>query len=147
MSGADAKRTEARHWEHFPHGADIGVRGFGHTPAEAFEQAALALTAIVTDRPIGETEEVEVACEAPDLELLLVDWLNAIIYEMAVRNMLFGRFQVEIEDKRLRGRLWGEKTDQTKHVPAVEPKGATYTSLRVAQLPDRTWSAGCIIDV
>jgi len=35
-------------WEHFPHEADIGVRGFGATPAEAFEQAALALTAAVT---------------------------------------------------------------------------------------------------
>ena len=59
-------------WEHFEHGADIGVRGFGASVAEAFEQAALALTAVVTDltsvRPL---ERVEVHCEAPDNELLL----------------------------------------------------------------------------
>ena len=30
-------------WEHFEHGADIGVRGIGPTPASAFEQAALPL--------------------------------------------------------------------------------------------------------
>ena len=36
-------------WEHYEHGADIGVRGFGATKAEAFEQAALAMTAVVAD--------------------------------------------------------------------------------------------------
>lgn len=37
------------HWEHFEHGADIGVRGIGATKASAFEQAALALTGVITD--------------------------------------------------------------------------------------------------
>jgi len=32
-------------WEHFEHGADIGVRGFGPTLAAAFEQAALVAVA------------------------------------------------------------------------------------------------------
>jgi SHS2 domain-containing protein len=40
--------TPAR-WEHYEHDADIGVRGYGATRAQAFEQAALALTAVVTD--------------------------------------------------------------------------------------------------
>ena len=39
---------EAR-YEHFSHGADVGVRGFGASPAEAFEQAALALTAAISE--------------------------------------------------------------------------------------------------
>ena len=134
-------------WEHFPHSADVGIRGYGPSPEAAFEQAALALTAIVTDAPIGEENAVEAACEAPDIELLLVEWLNAIIYEMAVREMLFGRFEVDIEETRLRGRMWGEPVDQKRHAPACEPKGATYTALRVAKFPDGTWSAACIIDV
>jgi len=36
-------------WEHFKHQTYIGVRGFGQTPAEAFEQCALAMIAIITD--------------------------------------------------------------------------------------------------
>lgn len=96
---------------------------------------AVALTAIVTDAEIAEKTSVEVSCEAPDVELLLVEWLNAIIYEMAVRNMVFCRFKVTIADTRLRGSLWGEPVDQMKHAPACEPKGATYTALRVAQKP------------
>ena len=86
-------------------------------------------------------------CEAPDLELLFVEWLNAIIYEMAVRNMLFGRFSVRIENDRLDGTLWGEPVDVERHAPACEPKGATYTALKVAKDADGRWSAACIVDV
>jgi tRNA nucleotidyltransferase (CCA-adding enzyme) len=134
-------------WEHFPHDADVGVRGFGATAAEAFEQAALALTAVVTRTEVDPKIQVELSCEAPDLELLFVEWLNAIIYEMAVRGMLFGRFAVRIEDTRLAGTLWGEPVDVERHAPACEPKGATYTSLKVAANDKGLWSAACIVDV
>ena len=94
-------------WEHFPHDADVGVRGWGTTPAEAFEQAALALTAIATNAEVRPQISLEVRCEAPDIELLFVEWLNAIIYEMAVRSMLFGRFAVRIEGNAARGHAVG----------------------------------------
>ncbi|HEX7081791.1 MAG TPA: archease [Gammaproteobacteria bacterium] len=135
-------------YEHFPHDADVGVRGFGRSPAEAFEQVALALTAAVTDpNKVAPDREVALRCEAPDQELLLADWLNALVYEMATRNMLFGKFSVRIDGARLEGRAWGEPVDAAKHEPAVEVKGATYTGLRVAQEPDGTWLAQCVVDV
>jgi tRNA nucleotidyltransferase (CCA-adding enzyme) len=143
----DAPVLKDRGWEQFPHDADVGLRGFGPSLEVAFEQAALALTGIVTDAEIAATTKVEVECEAADIELLLVEWLNAIIYEMAVRSMLFGRFEVKITGTRLQGTMWGEPIDQAKHLPACEPKGATYTALRVAQGADGLWSAGCVIDV
>jgi tRNA nucleotidyltransferase (CCA-adding enzyme) len=135
------------HWEHFPHDADVGVRGFGATPAEAFEQAAHALTAVITHAEVKPALRVDVTCSAPDIELLFVEWLNAMIYEMAVRSMLFGRFDVRIEGERLAATLWGEAVDVERHAPACEPKGATYTALKVAQGPDGAWSAACIVDV
>lgn len=134
-------------WEDFPHGADVGVRGRGRTLEQAFEQAALALTGVLTNADIENQTAVEVECDGPDVEVLLVEWLNAIIYEMAVRNMIFGAFKVTLSGLHLRATMWGEPVDQTKHMPACEPKGATFTSLRVAQEPDGTWSAACIIDV
>lgn len=134
-------------WEHFPHEADVGVRGIGATPAEAFEQGAKALTAVVTHAEVAAKTNVAVHCEAPDLELLFVEWLNAIIYEMAVRNMLFSRFKVRIEGTRLDGSLYGEPVDVARHQPACEPKGATYTALNVTKDVDGTWSAQCIVDV
>ena len=143
---AKPELTEAR-WEHFPHDADVGIRGFGATAAAAFEQAAHALTAVITNATVNPESAVEVTCEAPDLELLFVEWLNAIIYEMAVRHMLFGRFSVKIAGGRLDGTLWGEPVDVARHAPACEPKGATYTALRVSRDAEGGWSAACIVDV
>ena len=134
-------------WEHFPHDADVGVRGWGSTAGEAFEQAARALTEVVTHAEVRTQASAEVKCEAPDIEILFVEWLNAIIYEMAVRKMLFGRFAVRIEGTRLTGTLWGEPVDVARHAPACEPKGATYTALRVVKESDGSWSAACIVDV
>ncbi len=134
--------------ELFAHSADIGVRGIGPTRASAFEQAALALARAVSDPGgVAPREVVEIACEAPDDAFLLVDWLNALIYEMAVRHLVFGRFAVAIEGHRLRGRAWGEPVDRARHMPAVEPKGATLTALAVAQRDDGAWVAQCIVDV
>lgn len=135
-------------WEHFAHDADIGVRGRGPSKQAAFEQAALALTAVITDpTTLAAKETVEIACEAPDDELLLVDWLNALVYQMATRRLLFSRFEVSFDGQRLRGRAWGEPIDVAKHEPAVEVKGATLTSLQVRQDADGNWVAQCIVDV
>ena len=139
---------QQRTWEHFSHAADIGVRGFGNTPAEAFEQAARALTAVVADLDsVQALHVVEIRCENTDPELLLVDWLNALIYEMAVRHMLFSRFDVRIDSQHLEARAWGENIDLSRHRPAVEIKGATFTELKLAQDADGRWTAQCVVDV
>lgn len=135
------------HWEHFAHAADMGVRGFGDTKAEAFEQAALAMTAVITDpATVAEREAVAIQCEAPDDELLLAEWLNSLIYEMATRKMLFRRFAVRFDGPLLTGEAWGEPVDVARHHPAVEIKGATYTALRVAR-DASGWVAQTVVDV
>jgi len=137
----------AGHWEHFPHNADVGVRGFGSTAAEAFEQAGLALTAVVTDvESVEGREAVAIKCEAPDQELLFADWLNSLILEMSARRMLFCRFNVRLDGARLQAQAWGERVDSDRHHPAVEIKGATYTALRVARERDQ-WVAQTVVDV
>ena len=134
-------------WEHFAHGADVGVRGLGGTLAEAFEQAALAMTGVVTDIESVEAHEtVAIDCQAPDHELLLAEWLNSLIYEMSSRKMLFRRFAVQLDDTRLHAQAWGERVDPARHHPAVEIKGATYTALRVAH-NDGEWVAQTVVDV
>ena len=83
---------------------------------------------------------------APDLELLLVEWLNAIVYQTAVGQRLFSRFEVEIHDGRLSARIWGEAIQRERHRPAVEVKGATLTALKVTDR-DGEWTAQCVVDV
>jgi SHS2 domain-containing protein len=135
-------------WEHFPHQADIGVRGIGLTKEAAFEQAGLAMTAVMTDLDsVTPAQAVSIVCEAPDEELLLVDWLNALVYEMATRKMLFSRFAVHLNDHSLHATAWGEPVDVARHQPAVEVKGATYTELSVKQDRHGRWIAQCVVDV
>ena len=119
----------------------LGVRGYWRDGRRSFRASAQALTAIVTTAEVKPLAAVDVACEAPSLELLLVEWLNAIIYEMAVRKMVFSRFSVAIRREADR-----ERVDRARHAPACEPKAATYTALKVHPAEDGAWSAACVVD-
>lgn len=144
----DVPAAQPLGWSHFHHMADIGVHGYGPDVATAFEQTALALTAIVTEPELVRAERsFRVHCEAPDLDLLLADWLNAVVFEMATRNMLFSEFRVQIAGTSLRARIGGEAIDVPRHAPAAEPKGATLTELAVRREDDGAWHARCVVDV
>lgn len=136
------------YWEHFEHGADIGVRGVAPSLPRAFEQTAIAMTAVVTNPlSVATTVDVTINCESTDMELLLVDWLNSLIYEMATRNMLFSRFNVTIDNDHLTAIASGEPVDVKKHQPAVEIKGATFTELKVVRQDNGLWLSQCVVDV
>ena len=136
------------HWEHFPHQSDIGIRGIGGTPSEAFEQAALALTAVITNPDTVKPRILEtLTLQGDNEEALLVDWLNALLFEMSTKNMFFSWFHITLLPGFLRASFWGEPVNREKHQPAVEVKGATYHCLRVTQQKEGQWIAECVVDV
>ncbi|MGZ8237567.1 MAG: archease [Methylobacter sp.] len=136
------------YWEHFEHDADIGIRGVASTLEQAFEQAAIAMTAVVTNPDlITDSKTITIQCEAPDSELLLVSWINELVYKMAVRGLLFNHYQVVIDNGKLSATAFGVAVDRQKHKPPVEIKGATFTGLHVYQQADGAWVAQCVVDV
>jgi tRNA nucleotidyltransferase (CCA-adding enzyme) len=139
---------QRRSWEHFEHDADIGLRASASSREGLFEAMAEALTALITDPgKVRAEESVSIRCEAPDDALLLTDWLNALIYEMATRGMLFGEWRVTFHDRVLEAVARGERVDRVRHEPVVEVKGATYTALSVSRDSAGTWHGQCIVDV
>jgi len=135
-------------WQHFEHDADIGLQASSATREGLFEAMAQALTAIITDPAnVEPVQSLEISCEAPDDALLLVDWLNALIFEMATRSMLFCEWQVTLSGQKLEARVAGEPVDRARHQPVVEVKGATYTALSVRQDDDGNWHGQCVVDV
>ncbi len=135
-------------WNHFEHDADIGLRATSATREGLFEEMGRALTGVVTDPADVRLEEtVDIHCEAPDDALLLVDWLNALIYEMATRRMVFGKWSVELHGTTLKARVEGEALDRDRHKPVVEVKGATYTALAVGRDESGNWCGQCVVDV
>ena len=135
-------------WHHFHHVADIGVCGVGDSREQAFEEAAIAMTAVITDpAKVVCTETISIDCEADDDELLLVDWLNSLVFEMSTRKFLFSQFHVKFEGSHLHATACGEPIDIVRHQPAAEVKGATYSELAVTTDASGLWRAQCVVDV
>lgn len=136
------------HWQHFSHDADIGLRVIAPTRETLFELMGEALTAVVTSPELVRPDrEREIHCEAPDDALLLVDWINALVYEMASERLLFGAWHVVLTGCRLDATVRGEPVDRLRHRPAVEVKGATYTGLQFGKTGEGLWRAQCVVDV
>ena len=135
-------------WEHFSYDANIGIRGFGPNQEKAFEEAALALMHVVTDIDrVRPQQLVEVTCEADRLDILLLEWLNTLVFQMATNKMLFSRFIATIDDGKLKAQAWGEPIDFLRHELIVKVKGATHNELKVEPDPDGRWVAQCVVDV
>jgi SHS2 domain-containing protein len=134
-------------YETFEHEADIGIRGCGGTIAEAFENVAVALYSVMVNVSRVRPEERRiVTASAPDRELLLVEWLNALLSLSDIERMVFSKFEVRINGTSLIGTAWGETLDRERHQAHVEVKGATYHMLSV-QERDNGYVAQCVVDV
>jgi tRNA nucleotidyltransferase (CCA-adding enzyme) len=135
-------------WEHFHHAADIGIRGIAESVEQAFENAAYAMTAVMIDpKHIPPKQNISVSAQAPDIELLLVDWLSSIIYQTDTRKMLFSSFKVSIDGLSLNAQISGSPISKCISIPAVEVKGVTYAELAVKQNQNGLWVAQCVLDV
>jgi SHS2 domain-containing protein len=134
-------------YETFEHEADIGIRGFGRTIEEAFGNAAAAMYSVmVRIDAVKPAQGKTVLADAPDAELLLVEWLNALLSLSDIERMVFSKFEVKINGTSLKGTAWGEPLDRVSHEPKVEIKGATYHMLQVKKEKDR-FVAQCVVDV
>ncbi len=135
------------HYETFEHEADVGIRGYGATLEEAFAHAAAAMYSVMVNiESVKPKEKRTVTASAPDRELLLVEWLNALLALSDIERMIFSKFQVSIAGTSLIGSAWGEPLDRERHELNVEVKGATYHMLSVGQ-SEGTYTAQCVVDV
>jgi SHS2 domain-containing protein len=131
---------------YFEHDADMGIIGRGERIEEAFEHAAGAMFALMTDPGKLELRQsVEIEFEEADPELALVTWLNRLLGEARSRALVFGAFRLRREGPRWSGSARGEpwRADLER---GVEVKGATFTGVAVAQR-DGCWEARCVVDV
>lgn len=133
--------------EIFPHDADAGIRCWGPTAEAAFEQGAEAMFSLMVDLgTVRPTRSVPVTCEAAELELLFVEWLNALVLAKDVERMMFCAFTVRIRGGRLEAEARGEPWARGRHAYRTEVKGATYTELR-SEVRDGRVMVQCVVDV
>jgi len=131
---------------YFEHDADMGIVGRGETIERAFENAAMAMFAMMTGPAKVELRaSVAIEFEEADRELALVTWLNRLLGEARSRTMVFGRFHLRRDGARWSGSAEGEPW-RAGLERGVEVKGATLTALGVTER-DGIWEARCVVDV
>ena len=135
-------------WEHFDVEADVGVRAWGPTLAEAFAQAALGVFAlIVSPDEVDEREHREVRAQADSLETLVVNWINECLYLHEIEGFVAHRITVvSVSGTVAHGVLHGEEFDSARHRPGTVVKAVTLHRASVTKR-DGAHQVSVIVDV
>lgn len=121
-------------FQFFDHTADVGIRAWGDTLEEAFENSALAVFEVMTDTTkVERREKREVEVEGYDLENLLYRWIESLLFYYDTEILLFNSFKVSIEGLRLRGEAFGERFDPERHERRTVVKAMTYHEMRITK--------------
>lgn len=120
-------------FELLEHTADTGLIAYGYDLAEAFANAAYGLFSIMAELDgVREVESRTMTVSAEDVEGLLFNWLNELIYVFEVENRLLKRFDIiEFDERQLKAVCWGEKYNPSRHQLKLGVKSATYHMLKV----------------
>ena len=134
-------------FEFIDHTADVGILVTAHTPEGMFETAALAFTGLVTNvDSLNLRLERKFRLQEDDMETLLVSWLQELLFLLDTEDLVFGRFQVNLQDLSMEATAWGEVFDPEIHPMKTEIKAVTYHQLEVEQ-SDQGWQARVIFDI
>jgi SHS2 domain-containing protein len=135
-------------WCTFEHQADLGLAVHAPDGAGLFTEAGIAYFSHVYDlERVVERERYELEGEAPDVEELLVDWLNELVFLVEGRQVVCRRIGLlEWSETAYRAELHGEPADPVRHAIRGLVKGATYHGLSVTRDQDG-WHARVILDV
>lgn len=136
--------------KYFEHQADIGIIGIGMSLDTAFEEAAKGLFEVMCEiKNVKAVKSVKIDVHAADEGALLVEWLNELLAQKDIKDMMFSSFSIKITKKgdkfMLSGIAKGEKI-QEKHHLKLEVKAATYSQLSVKK-EGKCYEVRCVVDV
>ena len=122
-----------KRFELIDHTADVGLIAYGKTVAEAFANAAYGMFSIIAGLAmVRETESRRISVREVDMEGLLFEWLNNLVYLFDVEMLIFRSFDIVYFDgRRLEAICRGEKFDPSRHQLKAGIKSATYHMLEV----------------
>jgi SHS2 domain-containing protein len=128
-----------KRFEFIEHTADIGLKAYGRTLAEAFSSAARGMFSIIAEIDnIKEAESRRVEVNADDIEGLLFEWLNRLLYYFDVEGLIFKKFDmIDFGEEHLAAVCYGEKYDPSRHSLKTGVKSATYHMLEVDRVKKR----------
>lgn len=130
------------------HTADIGFKSFGKTKQELFKNSAKAFFDIMIGlKNINALEEKKINVKGNDLEELLFNFLDELLYAFTVKKMVFKDFLIKFtKELKIVVKARGEKFSNSKHHVIKEIKAITYHNFKVSKIKG-IWSANIILDI
>ncbi|MBM4452584.1 MAG: archease [Chloroflexi bacterium] len=130
------------------HTADIGITAYGADIKDLFVNSATGLFSLMTDLDnINETTQKDIELTAEDEEILLVEWLNELIYIFEVEHIVFKRFEIErLTKNEIKATCYGQKIKPSHETLEREIKAATYHMLRITK-GDKGYEVTVIFDI
>jgi len=128
-------RRVEKPFEIIDHTADIGIIAYGTDIKQIFANAALGLFSLMAELDdIKEDAQRDLVLSAEDEEVLLVEWLNELIYIFDVEHIVFKRFEIDkLSGNQIKARCFGQKIKPGQHKLKREIKAATYHMLRISK--------------
>ena len=141
-------KTVEKPFEVIDHTADIGIVAYGADIKQVFANAALGLFNLMADLDdFEEGLQRDLELSAEDVEVLLIEWLNELIYIFDVEHIIFKKFEIEkLTSTEVKARCFGEKMKPGQHKLKREIKAATYHMLRISKV-DGTYKVQVIFDI
>ncbi len=124
-------------FEFFDVTADIGIRAYGRSLNESFQNVALAMFEVMTDTEhINSVVKRTISLESEDQSALLYDWLSELIFIHDYEDLVFRDFKVEITRKdqgtyTLHAEMGGEEFKQSIHEVRDEVKAVTFHLMEI----------------
>lgn len=130
------------------HTADLGLEIFGRDPSDLFEQAAYALTDLLTDpSQLKGRRQHTFKISGLDWEDLLINWLRELLYLYNGDALLVARVDIlAIEQTRLHAVVATDAFQAGRHEIRNEIKAVTYHQLEVKPVGGK-WLARVIFDI
>ena len=117
------------------HPTDAVVEVTAPTLKEAFLKAAESVVDLTLDTgTVVQRERVQVTVNGKDLDYLLLNWLEEVIYQLITEGFAIGRFEVSISRNggyRLDASMYGEPIDLHRHGFKVEIKAPTFHRMEI----------------
>ncbi|MFN0197438.1 MAG: archease [Planctomycetaceae bacterium] len=135
-------------FETFDHTADIGLRIRAANVEALFCDAGRGLISLMVDNAneISPRDRMTISIPGKEIEYLMFDWLNELLYRFETEKWLFSDFEVRMTPQGLEATATGEPFDPLRHRLSHEVKAVTYHHLVVEQSPSG-WLAEIIFDI
>ncbi len=130
------------------HTADIGIEVEADSLEELFRESARGMFSIISEdlQNVECTQEVPGRVEGEDIQELMYNFLEELLFIFEVKHLLIKDVEVEVEGNRLKYRACGERISPGKHKIATGIKSPTYHMMEIKQRNGRWW-ARIIFDV